>query len=183
MHISDEALSNLNPNIVKYPCKYLLTGILPLPTGKTYDYQHGKSIVRTKMDLGLSIPRKRARSTPAEFSMTFRMTGEQKEVFESWVENELDGGLEWFYLPFRTGDYDLQTLKCQFTEIPGEDTKFTLQRGTRDFGSVWEMKAKVQAFKPRLERYAARVLSKDSLAGIERASGLMKCSIFGGEDA
>ncbi|HGS4635437.1 TPA: hypothetical protein ACMDPH_003483 [Vibrio cholerae] len=176
-------LSQLNPNIVKYPCQEFGTGLLPLPLTDGYQYQHGKTLVRTKTDLGLVSVRRRARTTPAEFSARFRFTGEQKEVFESWVEYELDGGMEWFYLPFRTGDYALQYIKCQFTSKPGEDTPFVLRNLKEGFGSVWDLDIAVQGFKPRLERYAARVLSKDSLAGIERASGLMKCSIFGGEDA
>lgn len=169
--ITPEMMAALNPNILKYPCRYFGNGLLPLPGSKGYQYQHGKTVIRSKMDLGLATMRRRARTAPAEFTLTFRFTGEQKEVFESWVFNELDGGVEWFYMPLRTGDYDLETHKCQFTATPGEDSPFVLKQMRSGYGSVWELKAKVQAFRAlKLERYTARVLSRDTLSGLEKAA-------------
>lgn len=169
--VKPEVLAALNPNIALYPCRYFGNGILPLPISKGYKYQHGKTIVRSKMDLGLSTMRRRSRVAPAEFSLTFRFTGEQKEVFESWLEYELDGSVEWFYLPLRTGDYDLEVHKCQLTAIPGEDTSFDFKRGLKGLGSIWELKAKVQTFRAdKLEQYTARVLSRDTLSGLEKAA-------------
>ncbi|MGX9996652.1 hypothetical protein [Vibrio sp. JZG120] len=169
--VTPEVLASLNPNVELYPCHYLGNGILPLPTTKGYQYQHGKTIVRSKMDLGLSTMRRRARVSPAEFKLSFKFNGEQKEVFESWILNELSGGEDWFYLPLRTGDYDMEVLKCQFTAIPGEDSPFVLNTVKGSFGSEWELKAEVQAFRTmRLEQYTARVLSRDTLSGLEKAA-------------
>lgn len=169
--LTQAQLNALNPNIYKYPCRYFDNGLLPLPVLDGYQYQHGKTVIRSKMDLGLATMRRRARTAPAEFTLTFKFEGEQKEVFESWVFNELDGGVEWFYMPLRTGDYDLETHKCQFTATPGEDSPFVLKQMRSGYGSVWELKAKVQAFRAlKLERYTARVLSRDSLTGLEKAA-------------
>ena len=82
--IKPEVLAQLNPNVILYPCKYFGNGILPLPKSKGYQYQHGKTVIRSKMDLGLATMRRRSRIAPAEFVLPFRFTGEQKEVFESW---------------------------------------------------------------------------------------------------
>jgi hypothetical protein len=177
--VKPEVLASLNPNIVLYPCKYFGNGLLPLPTRKGYQYQHGKTVIRSKMDLGLATMRRRSRIAPAEFTFTFRFTGEQKEVFESWVFNEIEAGVEWFYLPLRTGDYDLEVHKCQFTATPGEDSPFVLKEGLKGFGSKWELKAKVQTFRAlKLERYTARVLSKDTLSGIEKAALAAESAVF-----
>ncbi len=169
--VTPEVLASLNPNIELYPCHYFGNGILPLPTTKGYEYQHGKTIVRSKMDLGLSTMRRRARVSPAKFTLPFKFTGEQKEVFESWLLNELGEGEEWFYLPLRTGDYDMEILKCQLTALPGEDTPFKLITLQSGFGSTWELRAEVQAFRTkRLEQYTARVLSRDTLSALEKAA-------------
>lgn len=177
--IKPEVLAQLNPNVILYPCKYFGNGILPLPKSKGYQYQHGKTVIRSKMDLGLATMRRRSRIAPAEFVLPFRFTGEQKEVFESWVFNELEAGVEWFYLPLRTGDYDLEVHKCQFTATPGEDTPFVYKGGRKEFGSIWELKAKVQTFRAlKLERYTARVLSRDTLSGIEKAALAAEEAVF-----
>lgn len=169
--ITPEALASLNPNIELYPCHYFGNGLLPLPVSRGYEYQHGKTFVRSKMDLGLSTMRRRARVSPAEFKLLFKFNGEQKEVFESWVLNEIGEGEEWFYLPLRTGDYDMEVLKCQLTSMPGEDSPFVLKTVQGGFGSIWELKAEVQAFRTkRLEQYTARVLSRDTLSGLEKAA-------------
>ncbi|MBV1842703.1 hypothetical protein [Photobacterium ganghwense] len=176
--ITPDMLAALNPNILKYPCRYFGNGLMPLPGSKGYQYQHGKTVIRSKMDLGLATMRRRARTAPAEFTLTFKFTGEQKEVFESWVFNELDGGVEWFYLPLRTGDYDLEPHKCQFTATPGEDSPFKLLSMRNGYGSVWELKAKVQAFRAmKLERYTSRVLSRDTLSGLEKAALLAEVTV------
>ncbi|HGF5004083.1 TPA: hypothetical protein ACF334_004459 [Vibrio parahaemolyticus] len=177
--VKPEVLAQLNPNVILYPCKYFENGILPLPITKGYEYKHGKTVIRSKMDLGLATMRRRSRTAPAEFSLTFSFTGEQKEVFESWVFNEIEAGVEWFYLPLRTGDYDLEIHKCQFTATPGEDTPFKFIEPDQNFGSKWELKAKVQTFRAlKLERYTARVLSKDTLSGIEKAALAAESAVF-----
>ncbi|EHR5466080.1 hypothetical protein KUM02_004630 [Vibrio parahaemolyticus] len=170
--IKPEVLAQLNPNVILYPCKYFGNGILPLPITKGYAVEEGETIARTKMDLGLSTMRERARVTPTEYTFTFRFTGEQVEVFRSWVFNEIDKGKEWFYLPLRTGDYDLEVHKCQLTVTPGtKSAPFKWVRGGKGFSSIWELKVKVQTFRAnRLERYTARVLSRDTLSGIEKAA-------------
>lgn len=175
-----EVLENLNPNILLYPCEYFDNGILPLPITRGYGFEEGETTVRTKMDLGLSTMRERARVTPTEYTFIFRFTGEQVEVFRSWLLNELDKGKEWFYLPLRTGDYDLEVHKCQLTVTPGtKSAPFKWIQGGDGFSSIWELKVKVQTFRTRrLERYTARVLTRDSLTGIERAAQAAHGSLF-----
>ncbi|MDK9742040.1 hypothetical protein KIV39_08570, partial [Vibrio sp. B516a] len=65
--VKPEVLAQLNPNVILYPCKYFGNGILPLPKSKGYQYQHGKTVIRSKMDLGLATMRRRSRIAPAEF--------------------------------------------------------------------------------------------------------------------
>lgn len=163
-------LDALNPNIYRYPCRYFENGLLPLPVIDGYQYQHGKIVIRSQMDLGLATMRRRCRVAPAKFPLKFVFTGEEKEAFESLVFNELDGGVEWFYLPLRTGDFALEIHKVQFTATPGEDSPFRLISTGPNFSSKWELVAEVQAFRSKLERYNARLLSRDTLFGLERAA-------------
>lgn len=174
-----EVLESLNPNILLYPCEYFDNGILPLPITRAYKYRNGKTVIHSEMDLGLSTARRRARIAPTKFTLPFLFSGEQKEVFESWVFNELEASENWFYMPLRTGDYDLEVHKCQFLETPGEGADFELERCLPGFGSIWSLSIPVQTFRARrLERYTARVLTRDSLTGIERAAQAAHGSLF-----
>lgn len=182
-----EQLESLNPNILKYPCSYFGNGILPEPLMTGYRYRHGKSVIRSEMDLGLATMRRRTRVTPIRVPLSFLFTGEQKEVFESWVFNELDGGVEWFYMPLLTGDYRLEIHKVQFIATPGEDSDFELvsyrKAPTTDgqFGgriTVWKLTAEVQAFRARkLSVDVLPVLENNTLLSLERAAFIAEVGV------
>lgn len=175
-----EQLADLNPNILKYPCSYFGNGILPEPLIADYKYRHAPSIARSKMDLGLSTMRRRTRISPMIVPLSFLMTGEQKEVFESWIYNALDGGVNWFYLPLLTGDFRLEIHKVQFTQLPGEDTDFELVSYSKapvikGMGggrlTLWRLKAEVQGYRSRkLAVDMLPVLDKNSVLSLERAA-------------
>ncbi|MCG6219266.1 hypothetical protein [Vibrio diabolicus] len=180
-----EELAALNPNILLYPCGYFGNGNLPEPSLKGYKYRYGKTVVRSKMDLGLSTMRRRCRVAPVQVPIKFQFNGEQKEVFESWLLNELNGGLEWFYLPLLTGDMRLVIHKVQFTLLPGEDSDLVCTGVRPEPGkpyhriSRWELTAEVQAYRfDTLEQYTARVLSRDTLSGLEKAALAAESAVF-----
>lgn len=178
LSIPEDALKNLSKEIEKYPCRAFGNGILPLPVMDNYTEKRRSSFVRSKMDMGVTTVRRRSRITMYEKPMTFRMTGEEREVFDSLIHNELNGGEYWFYLPVRTGDYKLEVMKVQLLEIPGEDTDWKLVKCLSSGGSRWETTAKVQGFRNVLEKYNARVLSRNTLTSLERA-GSKSLDVFG----
>ena len=173
-----EQLAALNPNVLQYPCSYFGNGILPEPNMSGYKYRHQRTVVRSSMDLGLTTMRRRCRTAPINVPLNFMFTGEQKEVFESWVFNELDAGVEWFYCPLLTGDYRLEIHKVRFTKTPGEDSDFELLSFNHEYLGTgrtthWKLAAEVQAFRVnRLERYSARLLSTVPLTGLEKAASM-----------
>ncbi|TPB41793.1 hypothetical protein [Vibrio parahaemolyticus] len=174
--VTQAQLDALNPNILRYPCSYFDNGLLPLPSLDGYRYRNGQIVIRSKMDLGLATMRRRCRVAPSRFPLKFQFTGEQKEAFETWMFEELDGGVEWFYLPLLTGDTRLEIHKVQFTATPGEDSDFICTGvfpdpdDPRRRTSTWELTAEVQAFRAKLERYTARILTRDTLSGLEKAA-------------
>lgn len=182
--VTQEQLDKLNPNILLYPCSYFDNGILPEPSLANYKYRKGKKVIRSTMDLGLATMRRRCRVAPSLFPLTFQFTGEQKEAFETWVDEELDAGVEWCYMPLLTGDSRLVIHKVQFTKTPGEDSDFVLKgvypdpKDPRRRTSTWELVAEVQAFTTNLERYTARVLTKDTLSGLESAAQSAAQAVF-----
>lgn len=174
--VTQQQLDTLNPDILLYPCSYFNNGLLPEPSLAGYKYRNGKIVIRSQMDLGLATMRRRCRVAPSRFPLTFQFTGEQKEAFEAWVFDELDGGVEWFYLPLLTGDFRLEIHKVQFVATPGEDSDFVCTgvypdpEDPRRRVSTWELTAEVQAFRAKLERYNARLLTRDTLSGLEKAA-------------
>lgn len=178
-----EQLAALNPNILKYPCSYFGNGVLPEPDINGYKYRHQKTVVRSNMDMGLTTMRRRCRTAPINVPLSFTFTGEQKEVFEAWVFNELDAGIEWFYMPLLTGDYRLEIHKVRFTKTPGEDSDFELMSfKPAPYGdgrvTLWKLKAEVQAFRAnRLEKYSALLLSTVPLTGLEKAASMALDSV------
>ncbi|BDM64536.1 hypothetical protein NFHSH190041_19880 [Shewanella sp. NFH-SH190041] len=173
-----EQIAALNPNILQYPCSYFGNGVLPEPNINGYKYRHQRTVVRSQMDLGLTTMRRRCRTAPINVPLVFTFSGEQKEVFESWVFNELDAGVEWFYCPLLTGDYRLEIHKVRFTKTPGEDSDFELisfrpEPHGRGRMTMWKLTAEVQAFRAnKLEKYNALLLSTVPLTGLEKAAAI-----------
>lgn len=171
-----EQLDKLNPNILRYPCSYFDNGILPEPSIENYKFRTGQVVVKSNMDLGLATVRRRTRVAPSRYPLKFQFTGEQMEAFRTWIDEELDAGVEWCYMPLLTGDSRLVIHKVQFIKTPGNDSDFVLTgvypdpEDPRRRTSTWDLIAEVQAFSTNLERYNARLLTRDSLSGLEKAA-------------
>ena len=83
--------------MIKYP------SVLPCFMRDGYELQTVSPLLRTEMSNGRAKQRRRYRSVPTYVSATTRpMTAGQAQIFETWWENELAGGSEWFEGPIKT---------------------------------------------------------------------------------
>ena len=165
--VAQSIIDNLHPDIAKYPCEALGTGICPMPLQAGYQYDNGKLIEVLSRDGGTPLSRRRFGARHSTWPLSFVFDGEQKAAFESWILNHLNAGTEWFYMPLLTGDYTLEVCKVKLFHVPGEDAAFQFLGRTKVGGTRWSLKATVIGFRPKLEKYASNVTVKDTTSGIQ----------------
>jgi len=86
---------------------------LPLPLRDGYDFSPVDSKIRTEMITGRARQRRRYLSTPTFSSVRWLMTNTQAQLFESWYEDVLISGVEWFEMSLKTPQ-GIQLYRCRF---------------------------------------------------------------------
>jgi len=80
-----------------------------------YGYQYVAPFARTDMDGGLARQRRRFVSTPANVTVSWRLTQAQLATFESFVRNDLQAGVAWFTVRLPNGQ-GLTPVRARLTE-------------------------------------------------------------------
>lgn len=115
---------------INYP-----NNVLPLPLVANPTHSEIDRLLRTAMDSGYAVVRKRFTTVPVNFIVQFLVNQDTLSFFQSWFANDLDYGVNWFNMDLPVGD-DLQSShECRFLENP----KYILE------GYNWRINAKIEA--------------------------------------
>lgn len=110
---------------------------LPLPTRDGYGFSAVSPILRTRMQSGRSKQRRQYQSTPTAGSVSWVFTEGEAQLFESWWEEVLVSGTEWFEMSLQTPQ-GLQPYRCRFTDIYDGPTLFGF--------NLWRISAVLELF-------------------------------------
>lgn len=75
---------------------------LPLPQRDGYGFTPGSALLRTQMQSGRARQRRQYASVPTVAAVRWRLNDVQAQLFESWFEEVLNSGAEWFECPLKT---------------------------------------------------------------------------------
>lgn len=78
------------PSNINYPSE------LPAPFRNNYSETMPSTVIRSSMDMGQDKVRRKISRAVKTISTTFRMTREQRDIFEDFYNNTLDGGVRFF---------------------------------------------------------------------------------------
>lgn len=78
------------PSVINYPSE------LPAPLKNSYSETMPSGIIRSQMDMGQDKVRRKISRAVKYISVTFRMTAEQKAIFEDFYNITLQGGVRFF---------------------------------------------------------------------------------------
>lgn len=115
--------------MIKYPKE------LPYPLREGYGFNPTSPIKKTVMQTGRTRYRRKYASTPTEASVSWNFTGPEAQYFESWFEDVLISGSQWFECELRTPQ-GLLPYKVHFDDIYDGPKLFGVDR--------WVVSAKVQ---------------------------------------
>ncbi|UMR98483.1 hypothetical protein [Escherichia coli] len=120
---------------------------LPLPLSDGYAASPVSPVIRTELDSGRAIMRRRYVSTPVRLTVSWLLDDEQAATFESFFYSTLSDGVKWFNIALRLpGKADEDTVVARFTDIPDGPVLTG--------GVLWEYSATLEMW----ERY---VVTKD----------------------
>jgi hypothetical protein len=95
----------------KYPVE------LPLPVADGYGFKPVSPFIRTKMNTGRSRQRRAYASVPTELTADFIFEDDlEAQLFESWFEDVLISGSEWFECDLKTPQ-GIRPYKVRFTDM------------------------------------------------------------------
>lgn len=89
---------------------------LPYPERSGYGLTPESPSIRTPMQTGRARVRRYYQSVPTVASVSWDMSSAQGQLFESWFEEALNSGTEWFECPLSTPAGD-RLYKCRFVGI------------------------------------------------------------------
>lgn len=99
---------------------------LPLPLRTGYDFEQTDTKIRTQMVTGRARQRRQYQSAPVYSSVRWIMTDVQAQLFESWYEEVLISGVEYFEIKLKTPQ-GIQPYKARFVgtyQGPTLDARF-----------------------------------------------------------
>lgn len=138
---------------------------LPSPLVSAYSVKEGDRLLKTEMDNGYSVFRKRFTTIPATFKTSFIMDENDVNFFQSWYASGLDYGLYWFNMDLAVGAGNAVTHECRFLDNPTYALK----------GNLWSIKVNIQAIS-----MVVSTTDYDSviIGVIETLGGLSDASIY-----
>ena len=89
---------------------------LPYPEQTGYGFTPTSPIKRTAMQSGRSRTRRNYASVPTTASVSWSMNAVQAQLFESWFEDALISGTQWFECPISSPQGD-KLYRCKFVDI------------------------------------------------------------------
>ena len=90
------------------------SGVLPAPLIKGAKYRESKRLLRTKMDSGYNVVRKRFTKVPVNFSLQLILDPASLSFLEAWYAGDLDYGTAWFNMDLPVGNGLQTTHECRF---------------------------------------------------------------------
>ena len=109
--------------------------VLPGPLVASASHTETKRLLRTDMDSGYSVVRKRFTRVPVNFTVQLLLNQSALSYFQAWFAGSLDYGLNWFNMDLPVGESLLSQHECRFLDNP----KYTLD------GLLWRVSAKIEA--------------------------------------
>ena len=89
---------------------------LPTPLRSGYELQHVSPLMRSELESGRVRQRRRYTSVPTIVSVSWILTRQQAQVFESWFRYEIEDGAGWFNCRLNT-PVGLQDYECRFADM------------------------------------------------------------------
>lgn len=108
--------------------------ILPGPLVANTQHSEGERLLRTSMDSGYSVVRKRFTKVPVFFDIQLLLDQASLSFFQSWYANTLDYGVNWFNMDMPVGDGLQVAHECRIVGNP----KYSLT------GQLWRARLKVE---------------------------------------
>lgn len=91
--------------------------LLPLPQQEGYGFTPTSPLLRTTMQSGRAMQRRRFRSTPTEVQLVWLMRNDlEAQLFEAWYQDTIADGASWFEMELKTPQ-GLQPYRCRFVDI------------------------------------------------------------------
>jgi len=137
--------------------------VLPLPlVASATVTESDRRLLRTSMDSGYTVVRKRFTTVPVDFVVNLIYTQSQLSYFQAWYANTLDHGLNWFNMELPVGDSLLSVHEVRFSAEPA----YSLE------GKLWKVAFKIQGVAMNLGiDYDVVMLGLiESLGGFDAAS-------------
>jgi hypothetical protein len=114
--------------------------VLPGPLVANPSHSETQRLLRTTMDSGYIVVRKRFTKVPTNFNVQILLDQSSLSFFQSWFAGDLDYGLNWFNMNLPVGESLQSSHECRFLENP----KYTLE------GQYWRVSAKIEAIELNL---------------------------------
>lgn len=114
--------------------------ILPLPLVTNVSHVEGNRVLRTTMDSGYAVVRKRFTRVPVNFTFQLLLDQSSLAFFQAWFAETLDYGVNWFNMDVPVGADIRSSHECRFLENP----KYTLD------GYYYRVNIKVEAIEMNL---------------------------------
>lgn len=92
--------------------------VLPLPLVNSASYTEKSHVIRTDIDSGYAVVRKRFTKVPVFFDLGFLMSQENTGLFESWYANQLDYGVNFFNMDLPVGSGIRKSHVCRVIGEP-----------------------------------------------------------------
>lgn len=101
---------------------------VPLPTFAGYAFRPRPNIIRTEVEVGPAIQRRRSRRSTDDVAVTLELTAWEMAIFEAWAEEEALEGAVWFNVTL-IGGVGLGT--CEARLKGGAETVYAARNGAR----------------------------------------------------
>lgn len=137
--------------------------VLPLPLLSGYGYSDDSRFIRTDMDSGYARQRLRFTQSPTRFNVSFLFTEGQMSYFESFFNNQLNFGIEFFNMDLAVGS--------GFTKE--HEVRFISPYRVQLSGNLFRVTASIEA----VEKQVDPLLNDDQLAYIAAQGGFEKAGI------
>lgn len=110
---------------------------LPRPLREDYGFTPTSGLIRTQMQSGRSRQRRQFASVPTSTPVSWLFDATQAQLFESWYEEVLQGGSQWFEMEFKTPQ-GIMPYRARFVEGYTGPTMVTV--------SHWRFRAVLELF-------------------------------------
>lgn len=109
--------------------------ILPSPLVANTSHSENNRLLRTTMDSGYSVIRKRFTRINSIFNIQILLDQSSLSFFQAWLANTLNYGVNWFNMNIPVGDSIVSEHECRLLDNP----RYTLN------GTLWRVDMRLEA--------------------------------------